>query len=100
MIQTEPGTNEQAAGLSQPETEVSLLGIVALLAGHKRFLARFVVGAALLATVLAFVLPVRYEGKIVLLPPTQSSSIASALLGQISNLGGLGSLAVIWRNAG
>lgn len=94
LIQTESGTNDQAAGAPQPETETSLLDIAVLLAGHKRFLARFVVGAALLATVLAFVLPVRYEAKIVLLPPTHnSSSIASALLGQLGNLGGLGSLA-------
>jgi tyrosine-protein kinase Etk/Wzc len=93
MIQTEPGTNEPAADPSQPESETSLLDTLVLLAGYKLFLARVVVGAALLATALAFVLPVRYQAQIVLLPPTQSSSMASALLGQIGNLGGLGSLA-------
>ena len=77
MIQTEPGTNEQAAGPSQTESEVSLLDIVILVVGHKRFLARFVVGV--LGTVLASMLPVRSEAKIVLLPSQQSSSIASAL---------------------
>jgi tyrosine-protein kinase Etk/Wzc len=46
-----------------------------------------------LATVVAFLLPVRYEAKVVLLPPQQNSSISSALLGQLGNLGSLGSLA-------
>ena len=59
---------------------------------HKRFIVRFVLGAAALAILLALVLPVRYEAKIVLLPPAQNSSIASALLGQLGNLGSLGSL--------
>jgi uncharacterized protein involved in exopolysaccharide biosynthesis len=45
-----------------------------------------------LAIVIAFLLPVRYEAKIVLLPPQQNSSMASALLGQMGNLGALGSL--------
>jgi tyrosine-protein kinase Etk/Wzc len=93
MIQTEPETNERGVDPSQPESETSLLDTLALLAGYKLFLVRFVVGAALLATVLAFVLPERYEAQIVLLPPPQGSSIASALLGQVGNLGGLGSLA-------
>jgi uncharacterized protein involved in exopolysaccharide biosynthesis len=36
---------------------------------------------------------VRYEAKVVLLPPSQNSSISSAFLGQLGNLGALGSLA-------
>jgi uncharacterized protein involved in exopolysaccharide biosynthesis len=60
---------------------------------HKRFIARFVLGAAVLSVVVAFLLPVRYEAKVVLMPPTQSSSIASALMGQLGNLGSLTSLA-------
>jgi uncharacterized protein involved in exopolysaccharide biosynthesis len=52
-----------------------------------------VLGAAVLATAVAFLLPVRYEAKIVLLPPTQNLSMGSALLGQLGNMGSLGSLA-------
>jgi len=40
-------------------------------------------------------LPVQYEGKIVLLPPAQNSSVGSALLGQLGNMGALGSLATL-----
>jgi tyrosine-protein kinase Etk/Wzc len=92
-IQTEPIADEQSAGPPRTETEVSLLDIAALLVGHKRFIVRFVLGAAVLATVVSFLLPVRYEAKIVLLPPQQNSSIGSALLGQLGNMGSLGSLA-------
>jgi len=96
MIQTEtqlePMVNE-GSDPSQAETEVSLLDILVLLLERKRFIVRFVLGAAVLATVVALVLPVQYEAKIVLLPPAQNSSMSSALLGQLGNLASLASLA-------
>ena len=55
-------------------------------------------GAALLATVVVFLLPIRYEAKIVLLPPAQNTSLGSALLGQLGNMGALGSR-LRWRVA-
>jgi tyrosine-protein kinase Etk/Wzc len=94
-IQTEPIAHERNADPFPVETEVSVLDILALLVGHKRFILRFVLGAALLATVVSFLLPVRYEAKAVLLPPQQSSSMGSALLGQLGNMGTLGSLAAL-----
>jgi uncharacterized protein involved in exopolysaccharide biosynthesis len=51
-----------------------------------------IVGAALLSTVVAFLLPVRYEANIVMMPPQQNSSIGSTL-GQLGSAGSLGSLA-------
>ena len=93
-IQTEPIADERNAGPSRTENEVSVLDILVLLAGHKRFIVRFVLGAAVLATgVSSFLLPVQYEAKIVLLPPQQNSSMGSALLGQLGNLGSLAALA-------
>jgi tyrosine-protein kinase Etk/Wzc len=77
----------------RPEAEVSLLDVLILLLEHRRFIGVFVMCAAALSVVVAFILPVRYEAKVVLLPPAQNSSVASALLGQLGNLGGLGSLA-------
>ena len=94
-IQAEPIADVPNPGPSRTETEVSLLDILVLLAGHKRFIVRFVVGAAVLATVVSFLLPVRYEAKIVLLPPQHNSSVGSALLGQLGNMGSLGSLAAL-----
>ncbi|HET7891572.1 MAG TPA: Wzz/FepE/Etk N-terminal domain-containing protein [Candidatus Sulfotelmatobacter sp.] len=92
FIETEPISPEESPSTSQTETEVSLLDVTVLLLANKRFIIRFVLGAAVLAVVVAFLLPVQYEAKIMLLPPQQNSSVASALLGQMGNLGGLGSL--------
>jgi tyrosine-protein kinase Etk/Wzc len=97
MIQTEtqpePIVDERILERSQAETEVSLLDIVAVLLERKRFILRFVVIGAILAVVVSLLLPVRYEAKVVLLPPQQNSSVGSALLGQLGGMGSLGSLA-------
>jgi len=88
--QPEPLVNERSL---EPQTEVSLLDISVVLLERKRFIARFVLGAAALAIVVSLLLPVRYEAKVVLLPPAQNSSIGSSLLGQLGGMGALGSLA-------
>ena len=75
------------------EAEVSLLDIRCSLLERKRFIVRFVLGAAVLAAIVSLLLPVQYEAKIVLLPPAQNSSIGSSLLGQLGSIGALGSLA-------
>jgi uncharacterized protein involved in exopolysaccharide biosynthesis len=75
------------------ETESSALDLLILVLERKRFITRFVLGAAVVSTAVAFLLPVRYEAKVVLLPPAQNSSISSALMGQLGGLGALGSLA-------
>jgi uncharacterized protein involved in exopolysaccharide biosynthesis len=91
-IPYEPIADERNAVLSRVETEVSVLDLVALLVGRRRFIVGFTLGAAALATVFALLQPVRYEAKVVLLPPQQNSS-TSALLGQLGSLGSLASLA-------
>lgn len=92
LIQNDPILAEESA-TPQPEPEISLLDVTVLLVRHKRFIIRFVSGATLLSIVIALVLPVQYEATTVVLPPTQNTSMASAMLGQIGNLGGLGGLA-------
>jgi len=79
------------AVLPDTESEVSVLGVLALLASHKRFILRAVVGAAIFSTIVAFLLPVRYEANIVMMPPQQNSSIGSTL-GQLGTGGSIGSL--------
>jgi len=81
------------------DTEVSVLDILALLASHKRFILRAVVGAALLSTAVAFLLPVRYEANIVMMPPQQNSSLGSTLA-QVGSAGSLGTLAPLASLAG
>jgi len=91
-IQPEPIVTTRIPSQVRPEREASLLDIVVLLVGNKLFITRFVFAAALVAIVVSFLLPARYEAKIVLLPPAQNSSLGSALLGQVGNAGSLGSL--------
>jgi uncharacterized protein involved in exopolysaccharide biosynthesis len=93
-IQSEPLVDERSQHTFQAENEVSLLDLMVLLLRCKRFILRFILAAALVSTIIAFLLPVRYEGQVVLLPPAQSSSIGSSLLGQMGgSLGAMGSLA-------
>jgi uncharacterized protein involved in exopolysaccharide biosynthesis len=93
--QTEPIISNRTTESFESERELSLLDVLVVLLERKRFIGRFVVGATALATLTAFLLPVRYEGKVVLMPPAQNSSIGSSLMGQLggSGLGALASLA-------
>jgi tyrosine-protein kinase Etk/Wzc len=99
MVQKDPREDEKRTEPLPAQTDLSILDIFALLAGQKRFVARFTIGAAILAVATAFLLPVRYEAKIVMLPPQQNSSIGSSLLGQLGG-GSLGSLAPLASLAG
>jgi tyrosine-protein kinase Etk/Wzc len=96
-VQSDPILTERNEISYQAESEISLLDIVALAVEHRRFVARFVLCACVLAIITSFLLPVRYEAKVALLPPSQNSSVGSALLGQMGgSMGGaLGSLAAL-----
>lgn len=101
MIETEIQPDRLARKQPVQRTdEISLLDVLILLLERKRFIAYFVLSATLLALAAAFLLPVRYEAKIVLLPPAQNTSVGSALLGQLSNLGSMGSLGSLATLAG
>ncbi len=94
-IQAEPIVDEEKTELFRSESEFSLLDTLVLFLQQRRFILRFVAVATALAILTALLLPVRYEAKVVLLPPTQNSSIGSALTGQMGSLGALGSLAAL-----
>ncbi len=97
MIETEIQTQTIVEnGIADPlarDSEISLLDSVILLLEHKHFILKFVLVSAVLATIIAFLLPVSYESQVVLLPPAQNSSIGAALMGQLGSMGALGSLA-------
>jgi tyrosine-protein kinase Etk/Wzc len=95
VIQADPLLGESAPE-AQAEPEFSVLDVTLLVVQHKRFVIRFVACSALLAALIALLLPVTYEAKVVLLPPhIENTSMASALLGQISSSGAFGSLGAI-----
>ncbi len=91
-LQSEPVVHNRETEFPRIETtEESFLDFVALVVQKKRFVGLFVLCTAILASVVSFLLPVRYEAKVLLLPPTQdSASIGSALLGQLGGSSGMG----------
>jgi tyrosine-protein kinase Etk/Wzc len=91
---------EEGLEAPQVETETSLLDVTLLLVQNKRFIGRFVIGAALLAIVVSLLLPVKYEATTVLLPPNQSTSVGSFLLAQGTGIGSAGSLGALGALAG
>lgn len=59
---------------------------VILLAKRKLFILYFVLGAAAVSAAVAFLLPTYYKANVKLLPPQQTQSIATAMLGQLGPL--------------
>ncbi len=92
-VQTEPQVIEKRDDPFRADTEFTLLDLLVLLLEQKRFVTRFVLGAFVLAVIVAFVWPPSYESKVVLLPPSQGPSSGSSMLGQLGSLGALASLA-------
>src|SRR5271157_4488326 len=79
---------------SQPETagrdEPDVIEILLVLAREKKRILQITLGAALLATIVAFLLPKMYTATTTLLPPEQKQSSLNSMLGQIGALAGLG----------
>ena len=73
--------------------EINSLDLLITLAKRWRFICYFTLGAATLTAIVVLLIPSRYTAETVLLPPSQSSSTSSALLSQLSNAGGLASVA-------
>jgi tyrosine-protein kinase Etk/Wzc len=93
-IQAKSATHAEEGELFTPEGEISLLDYVVILLERRRFIAGFVASGVALSVLLALLLPIEYEGKVVLLPPQQNNSIGSSLTGQVGEaLGSLASLA-------
>jgi tyrosine-protein kinase Etk/Wzc len=94
-VQTETTLDENSPDLFRMQNnEASVLDMLVLLSRRRRFILRFVAVSAVLAVILALLLPVKYEAKTVLLPPAQNSSIGTSLM-ELGNAGSLGSLAAL-----
>jgi tyrosine-protein kinase Etk/Wzc len=73
----------EAASLGTPD--VHLLDLLTILAYRRRFLFWFSTFAAILATIVVFLLPNKYTAVTVVLPPIQNSTLSPNLLAQMSN---------------
>jgi tyrosine-protein kinase Etk/Wzc len=73
--------------------EAQLLDLLLVLAQGKRIVLQTTMAAALLAGIVALLLPNRYTATVSLLPPQQSPSLAASLAGQLGALGPMAAMA-------
>jgi uncharacterized protein involved in exopolysaccharide biosynthesis len=77
----------------QPQSEISLIDVLIVLARRKWFIARVAFSFALVAIVISLLLPKKFTASTTILPPQQTGSLSSTLLSQMSGLGSMASLA-------
>ena len=70
-----------------------LLDVLIVLSRRRKFVVGFTAAAALLTVILVLVVPSRYTATTMVLPPSQNTSMSSALLGQLSGSTALASMA-------
>ena len=71
--------------------EVDAIAVLQVLADHKMRILKVTLAAALLAVIVAMLLPKMYTATTTVLPPQQNQSTAMAMLGQLGAIAGLGS---------
>lgn len=85
-IETVPETTGTAV-----RAEYSALDLLITIARRKNFILKFVLGAAVLTTITVFLVPNQYTSETLVVPPSQSPSMATALMSQLGG-GALASL--------
>jgi len=76
-----------------PVIEVSILDILLVLARRRRFIAFVTIACTLAGLAISLLIRPTFTGKVIILPPQQSSSSASGIASELSSLGALGGLA-------
>lgn len=78
---------------AEQKDEISLLDLFIVLARRKWLICKITVSLALITLIITLFLPKKYTAITTVLPPQQNSSLSSALMSQIGNLGALGAIA-------
>src|ERR1700674_138451 len=88
---TAAGINDvvESGRSSGPVDEISLLELLAIVAKRKSLIIRITIAAAVVATIISFLIPNRYTATTSLLPPQQPQSLASALASQMGGAGAM-----------
>lgn len=84
---------QEAKRLEAPAQEVHVLDLLIILARRRKFILWFTFGVAVLTAITVLLIPNKYTASTVVLPPSQNSSMSSALLGQLGGSGALASMA-------
>jgi uncharacterized protein involved in exopolysaccharide biosynthesis len=90
---SEAAPHQNSDGLPEPAQQLHLLDVLIILSKRRRFILGFTFGAAVLTAVIVLLIPNKYTAEAVVLPPSQNSSMTSALLAQVAGSGTLASLA-------
>ena len=89
-----PALVPQAAGQgTKDDDEAFLLDLLIVLAEQKRMILWVTAVFAIVAIFISFILPKRYTATLTLMPPEQNSSMGTALVSQLRNLGVMAALA-------
>ena len=78
--------------------EVDAIAVLQVLANNKMRIVKVTLAAALLAFIVALLLPKMYTATTTVLPPQQNQSTAMAMLGQLGAIAGLGSADLRLKN--
>src|SRR5665213_447387 len=91
--------NDQVGIMGSDPHAISIIEILTQLAYRKPLIAKVTSGAILVSVIISLILPVRYTSTTKIMPPQQSPSTASLLMGQLISLGG-GPLAALAAGGG
>ncbi len=90
---TGPASGPRTARPDTKDDEISLMELLIVLAERIRTILSVTVIFAVLAIVIALILPQSYTANVTLLPPQQNSSMGAALASQVGSMGGMAALA-------
>ena len=76
------------------EEEIDVLDLLIVLAKYKVLIFKITAGAAILSVIVSLLLPKSYTASTIILPPQQSQSTATAMLGQLGALAGMAGVSV------
>ena len=82
--------SEEGEALSTARWRCHLPALLLVLAREKKRILQITLGAALLATIVAFLMPTMYTATATILPPERKQSTLNSMIGQIGAIAGLG----------
>jgi tyrosine-protein kinase Etk/Wzc len=88
-----PVLRPAATAICGEPCESHLLDLLIIVSRRKAIVLRTTLASALMAAMVAFVLPNRYTATASILPPQQSPSLAASMIGQLGSLGSMATLA-------
>ncbi len=98
-MRTETQSEPVSIGRFPVPIEDDSWSMLLLVARRKRFFLRLVGAFVVIGLAAAFLLPVRYEARVLLLPPQQNSSIGNSLISQLGGAASLGTLGMLAGNS-